>query len=205
MRRIITLIFILLVAIGGLVVLFGQNEDKDTAEKNNNKGYLRITISPKAALPVELVDSSGSKIYELSQETSSVSLPVGKNNYGIKRSGFDDVFFEVELYNDVSVVKEVALVSQQNSIENNILTSLSSPGATISLDNGYWIKNAQYHENNTWASGVLITTDRQTEGEQIIVKLVGNDWEIVYAGTGFDTVSLVNSNVPQSVIDWVTE
>ena len=205
MKKLYLVVLISVISAGILFLLFGKNNKTENVQTDNNEAFLKISISPKAALPVSLVDASGNKIYDISQELSTISLPVGKNNYGIKRSGFDDVYFEVELYKEVSVVKDITLVSQESSIENKILNSLSSPDASISLDNGYWVKNANYYENGTWASGVLVTTDRETEGEQIILKFVNGVWEIVYAGTGFDLTSLNSLGVPQSVIDKVTE
>lgn len=197
-------LIILFVIVAGIIVLvLGTGAKNDTGKTglSEKKGTITFEINPEYALPATLLDSSGKSIATINSISFSTKVPLGKASYTIRSEGFEDFLFEAETFEEVSVKKNVSLVLKTASIQASILDSASGGGSGgVSIDNGYWIKNIVYYENNLWATGDLVVNREINEGEKVVVFNSNGRWNIVYAGTGYDEISLRNSGVPESVI-----
>lgn len=197
------LIFIFILVAGILFLLLGPGTKEETGEPglNANRGTITFEITPEFALPSTLLDSNGRAIATINNKSYSARVPLGKASYVVRSEGFQDFLFEAETYEEVSVKKEVALVLKTGGIHASILDNTSNlDSGGINMDNGYWIKNIDYYENNLWATGDLVVSREINDGEKVVAFNNGGKWDIVYAGTGYDEISLRSSGVPESVI-----
>ena len=204
MKKLIIIGLALVVFVLLLLLVTAKRDTSNNTEKDNNKGILRLTVYPKESLPVKIYNDSNTINYSVDQESSDIRLPIGRNTYRVSSNGFKDSSFEVDIYGDVMVVKNLRLETDDSSAQKTLLDSVSGAESLISLENGYWINYAKYYENNTWASGVLTVSDKSSDGEQVIAKKQDSGtWTVVYAGTGYDRESLIEYGVPQAVIESV--
>jgi len=197
------LLLVIVLVVGLLLFLLLPKDDNDTSSSlvAEDYGSIKLSVGPVIALPAKLINESGRELNTINDQESTVRVPLGKGTYRIVSDGFNDYVFELESYKDVFVVKEINLELKTSNIQEQILNSASAGDAgSISIDNGYWIEDIVYYENNTWATGNLVVNREENDGEKVVVNNKNGKWIIVFAGTGYDEIYLRDSGVPESLI-----
>lgn len=202
--KIVLAVVALFIVVGGIVLIFNRGSNTPEFVTAEPVGYLALEVTPSEAVPFNFyVDNEF--ISDQNSSAANRELQPGQHTITIKSDGFKDASFDVVIYENSTVTKKISLDVDRTSAENTLLTEVSSSKKPVSLKNGYWVQNATYFSSNTYLAGTLTTTEQATDGEFVILKKVSGDWESLFAGTGPGRTDLLQSGVPESIVDDVLE
>jgi hypothetical protein len=192
-KLIIAVLTVVAVVVAATVVLLSLGNGTQGLQK------IHISIRPTKATPVSIV--SGEAVIgnynspeidiELSSETKFIT---------IVSPTYKDKVVEIE-----SDYITVTLEPKDNiSTEDLIIDSVSDVGY-LDFDNNYTIQNPRTYGNNEWIYGVLVEKNVVSDGEQVVIKIDGENKKVVFGGTDFTSEDLVSVGVPQQIAIKIVE
>jgi hypothetical protein len=190
-KIIITVVSVLILLIGAIVILLGlsngQQELKD----------VHISIRPTTATPVTIY-YEGVLIGDYNNPEIDLQLSKNVRNLTLSSPSFEEKTIQVE---GTSMV--VTLEPKTNVTTEELIVDGLSDNGYIDFDNKYRIINPKVYGNNEWVYGILVEINESNNGEQVVIKVDGNNKEVVYAGTDFSISSLIAVGVPEGVAEQI--
>ena len=188
-------LIILVLSAAIILILFSlfsntNNSSNSSTVTSDEKGMIEIEVTPTQALPLTILDESGTKeIIKLYSLPAKFSYNVGKSSFILRSYDYEDLKIDVDIIKDATVVKKIEMVSK------NLPTDYSELGTTITTDDGVLVQNVQYFEYASWASGTLET------GNKVVLQSIEGFWNIVYSSTSLDRNEMVSAEIPEVVIN----
>jgi hypothetical protein len=167
-----------------------NNDSNATVESSEDKGTIELELNPTQALPITVFDESGvNELTKLYSIPAKFTYKTGKYAFILRSYDHEDFKIEVDIIKDATVIKKVEMISK------NLPPDYSELDTTITTDNGVVVKNVQYYESASWASGTL------ENGEKAILQSNEYFWDVVYSSSSFNRDEMAAAQIPEVVIN----
>jgi hypothetical protein len=193
------ILFLIGIILFGIYSIVLTQETANTGlnnSQNATEGFV-INIEPRVALPVQ--------VFQDNKQIDTIDSP--RKIISSSLSGEIRLLSEGFLEEKITIGNsggEISIIFKLNeeSVQNKIIQTLEESGdSELFIENGNWVRDARIYSAETWLTGTLVTTNRSSDGEFIIMKKQNQEWIVVYAGTGPSANDFAEINAPRELIE----